>query len=73
MLVLYTDGVTEAANTDGDLFELHRLEHLVLGMDDWKAQSVADRIAERVKLFTAQPDLLDDVTTIVIRRTGNAR
>jgi sigma-B regulation protein RsbU (phosphoserine phosphatase) len=73
MLVLYTDGVTEAANTDGDLFELHRLEHLVLGMNDWKAQSVADRIAERVKLFTAQPDLLDDVTAIVIRRTGNAR
>jgi len=73
MLVLYTDGVTEAANTDGDLFELHRLEHLVLGMDDWKAQSVADRIAERVKLFTAQPDLLDDVTAIVIRRTGIAR
>ncbi len=70
MLVMYTDGVTEAMTSSGELFDLHRLEHLVLGMKDWKAQGVADRIAERVKLFTAEPDLSDDLTAIVLRRTG---
>ncbi len=73
MLVLYTDGVTEATNSEGELFELHRLEHLVLGMQEWKAQQVADRIAERVRLFTSEPDLSDDVTAIVIRRTSIKR
>jgi sigma-B regulation protein RsbU (phosphoserine phosphatase) len=72
MLVMYTDGVTEAMTSAGELFDLHRLEHLVLGMKDWKAQSVADRIAERVRLFTAEPDLSDDLTAIVLRRTGEA-
>lgn len=71
MLLLYTDGVTEATNSDGELFDLHRLEHLVLGMDQWKAQQVVDRIAERVRLFTSEPDLSDDLTAIVIKRTGN--
>ena len=73
MLVLYTDGVTEATNSEGELFELHRLEHLVLGMEEWKAQQVADRISDRVRLFTSEPDLSDDVTAIVIRRTKNER
>jgi serine phosphatase RsbU (regulator of sigma subunit)/putative methionine-R-sulfoxide reductase with GAF domain len=70
MLVLYTDGVTEAMNSNGELFELHRLEHMVLGMRKWKAQQVADLIADRVRQFTAEPDLSDDLTAIVIRRTS---
>jgi sigma-B regulation protein RsbU (phosphoserine phosphatase) len=70
MLVMYTDGVTEAMNSNGELFDIHRLEHLVLGMKEWKAQGVADRIAERVRFFTAEPELSDDLTAIVLRRTG---
>jgi sigma-B regulation protein RsbU (phosphoserine phosphatase) len=69
MLLLYTDGVTEATNSDGELFDVHRLEHLVLGMDQWKAQQVVDRIAERVRLFTSEPELSDDLTAIAIKRT----
>ncbi|MEW6568272.1 MAG: GAF domain-containing SpoIIE family protein phosphatase [Chloroflexota bacterium] len=68
LLVLYTDGVTGVADTQGQLFGLHRLEHLVLGMSSWGAQSVADEISQRVSDFCSEPDLPDDLTAVVLRR-----
>jgi sigma-B regulation protein RsbU (phosphoserine phosphatase) len=69
VLVLYTDGVTEAMDFSGQFFGLHRLENLVLGAADWSAQAVADSIAERVSEFGADPDLSDDLTAVVLRRS----
>jgi serine phosphatase RsbU (regulator of sigma subunit) len=69
LLVLYTDGVTEAMDPSGQFFGLHRLENLMLGATDWSAQSVADVIAERVLEFGADPDLSDDLTAVVLRRS----
>ncbi len=70
LLVLYTDGVTEVVNSQGDFFGLHRLEHLVLGMDSWRAQDVAETIASRVSEFCPDPDLPDDLTAVVLRRAA---
>ncbi len=68
LLLLYTDGVTEATDSDGQFFGMQRLENLVLGLSDWQAQSVADSIAGRVSDFIAEPDLPDDLTIVVLRR-----
>jgi serine phosphatase RsbU (regulator of sigma subunit) len=68
MLVLYTDGVTEAMGTDNQMFGLHRLESLVLGMENWSAQTVAEHIANRVADFLEFGELADDLTTITLRR-----
>lgn len=73
LFVLYTDGVTEATNPKGELFGLHRLEGLVLGLAEWRAQRVADHIAKRVREFIAEPELSDDLTAIVIRYVPEAR
>jgi sigma-B regulation protein RsbU (phosphoserine phosphatase) len=70
MLVLYTDGVTEAMDSAGQFFGLHRLENLILGYPEWQAQTVADAIAERVSEFGADSDLSDDLTAVVLRRAG---
>lgn len=69
LLVLYTDGVTEAMNSDGEMFGVHRLENMVLGVRDWSAQHVADTIADRVIEFTGEPDLSDDLTALVLACT----
>jgi serine phosphatase RsbU (regulator of sigma subunit) len=69
LLVLYTDGVTEAMDGTGDLFGVHRLENLVRGMNEWDAQSVANHITRRVLDFCADPDLPDDLTAVVLRRS----
>ena len=70
LIVLYTDGVTEATDVEGQMFGLHRLENLVLGLESWKAQDVADLIMKRVSDFCGTPDLSDDLTTIVLHKPG---
>jgi sigma-B regulation protein RsbU (phosphoserine phosphatase) len=70
LLLLYTDGVTEAMDSDGQFFGMQRLENLVLGLPEWQAQHVADTIADRVSAFCAEPDLSDDLTAVVIWRAG---
>ncbi|NIS82131.1 MAG: SpoIIE family protein phosphatase [Anaerolineales bacterium] len=68
LLVFYTDGVTEETGTRGEFFGLHRLESLVLGMQEWHAQEVADLIAERVSMFSGSHELNDDLTAVVLQR-----
>ena len=66
MLVLYTDGVTDALDDNDEFFGIQRLESLVLGIPDWHAQQVADRIEERVLQFTGRRELFDDLTTVIL-------
>ena len=70
MLVLYTDGVTEAMGEESEMFGLHRLESLILGLENWTAQNVAEHIANRVSEFLGHGELADDLTTITLRRTS---
>jgi len=67
LLVLYTDGVTEAYGGDRGVFGLSRLRNLVLGLEDWDANNVVDAIFKRVIQFRGQPDLSDDLTVLTIR------
>jgi serine phosphatase RsbU (regulator of sigma subunit) len=66
LIVLYTDGVTEATDVEGQMFGLHRLENLVLGLDAWNAQEVADLISKRVSDYCGTSDFQDDLTTVVL-------
>jgi sigma-B regulation protein RsbU (phosphoserine phosphatase) len=68
LLVLYTDGVTDALNANEEFFGIQRLESLVLGMPDWQAQLVAKRIEDRVLQFTGRRDLFDDLTAVILHR-----
>jgi sigma-B regulation protein RsbU (phosphoserine phosphatase) len=70
LLVLYTDGVTEAASERQELFGVHRLESLILGSEPWRAQEVTDRIEQRVKDFCGLRDLSDDLTAVTLLRLG---
>ncbi len=69
MLVLYTDGVTEAFNSNGEMFGMHRLENLILGSRNWHAQTVADQIRDRVVNFSGSGEISDDLTAVALRRT----
>ena len=68
LLVLYTDGVTEAFNERWEPFGVHRLENLILGLSEWTASGVVSSIEERVLEFTGQRDLTDDLTVVVLQR-----
>jgi serine phosphatase RsbU (regulator of sigma subunit)/transcriptional regulator with GAF, ATPase, and Fis domain len=68
LLVLYTDGVSEAQNSDQELFGFHRLENLILSETDWNADAIAGAIVDRVVNFSGGRDFSDDLTTVTMRR-----
>jgi phosphoserine phosphatase RsbU/P len=68
-LILYTDGVTEALNTDGDEFGLDRMIQSVRVSATDGAQTIVKRIIEDVRSFTGSFPQNDDITVIAIRKT----
>lgn len=70
LLFLFTDGVTEAMNVEGEFYEEQRLVE-VLSRDFASAEStVAETVAD-VWRFQGQADQFDDVTILVARFNGD--
>jgi len=68
-LVLYTDGVTETLNGEGDEFGLDRMMHSVRASAKDGAQAIVRKIIEDVREFTGSVPQNDDITLIAIRKT----
>jgi sigma-B regulation protein RsbU (phosphoserine phosphatase) len=69
-LVMYTDGVTEAANADGELYEEERLESLLTEHSRQDAGALKDTVMAAVFEFSAGTRQCDDVTLAVVEHTG---
>ncbi len=69
LLVLYSDGVTEAANPAGEEFE-DRLPELAAKLRDRTAAEIVEAIHEAVKEWIAGQAPADDVTVVVARRVA---
>ncbi len=67
-LLLYTDGLTEAAAQDGSFYGLQRLTALVEDLSDWSADGLAREITGGIVEFVGDPDPTDDMTAVIIRR-----
>jgi sigma-B regulation protein RsbU (phosphoserine phosphatase) len=68
-LVLYTDGVTEALNTEGDEFGLERTIQAVRASASNGAPAIVKKLIEDVRNFTGSHPQNDDITLIAIRKT----
>jgi sigma-B regulation protein RsbU (phosphoserine phosphatase) len=68
-LVLYTDGVTETLNAEGDEFGLDRMMQSVRANAIEGAQTIVRKIIEDVRDFTGSVPQNDDITLIAIRKT----
>lgn len=69
VLLLYSDGVTEAMNEDGEPFGEGRLREVVDGAEGRTAAELLQEILESVERFTGDTEQSDDVTVMVVRRT----
>jgi serine phosphatase RsbU (regulator of sigma subunit) len=67
-LVLYTDGVTEAMDPEGEMFGEDRLRALIAAHASAGAAGLRARIAEALADFTAGAEQADDVTYVVVKR-----
>jgi phosphoserine phosphatase RsbU/P len=65
--VIYTDGLTEASNSRGELYTVERLRENFLAHRELAAQELADTLFAAVKTY-AGADMRDDATILVIRR-----
>jgi phosphoserine phosphatase RsbU/P len=68
VLVLFSDGVTEAADPSDDDFGEERLAALVASMRDRPAGEIVDAIHTAVTEFTQGLPQADDITVVVARR-----
>jgi phosphoserine phosphatase RsbU/P len=65
-VLLYTDGVTEAANSGGEEFGESRLVETLCSHHDMKAQPLLDSIIQAVQTFSDE-EQADDITLVVAR------
>jgi PAS domain S-box-containing protein len=68
VLILYTDGVTDANNKQGEFFDEKRLLKVIEENLHRSAQQIVDAIVEALHLFTGGGSQEDDVTLMVISR-----
>jgi phosphoserine phosphatase RsbU/P len=69
LLVLYTDGLSETCNPEGDEFEDARILDALRGMVGRPSQEVVARLVAGVRVFAADAGLSDDLTLMVAQRT----
>jgi phosphoserine phosphatase RsbU/P len=67
VFVMYTDGVTEAMNQDGDLFGDARLGRIVEEHGHLRPAELRERILREVESFAGGADQHDDLTLILIK------
>ena len=67
LLVVYTDGVTEAQDTGGRLFSEERLTEIVRADGAQPTEAVVDRILAAVDTFESGAERADDVTVLTLR------
>jgi len=65
ILVMYTDGVTEAINQQGEEFGVNRLLEIIKGNINLTARALRLKIVEEVRSFA--PSQGDDLTLVVVK------
>jgi serine phosphatase RsbU (regulator of sigma subunit) len=70
VVVLYTDGITEAMNEGGDLFGDGALADVVAHHHALDAGGIRERVLREVRAFVGQAEPHDDMTLIVLKFDG---
>ena len=68
VLVLYTDGIPDAQNKQGEFFEDRLLQKAILESGLLSAQDVQNKILGDVQNFVGQEPQFDDITLMVLVR-----
>jgi sigma-B regulation protein RsbU (phosphoserine phosphatase) len=66
-LILYTDGVIEAENNEGEEYSLARLSAAVVGRRDMPAAAMLAALIDDLRNFCRRKDFSDDVTLMVVK------
>ncbi|NJM26151.1 MAG: serine/threonine-protein phosphatase [Bacteroidia bacterium] len=67
IMVLYTDGITEAKNGKGDEFGYERLEKAVFEVKMNSSKDIEEHIIKELYTFSGSENINDDYTTMIIK------
>jgi len=73
VLVIYSDGVTEAASPSGEEFGPTRLYEVVSRNVDASAAGIRDRIESALTKFSQGTKAGDDITLVIVKRQAETR
>jgi phosphoserine phosphatase RsbU/P len=73
VLVIYSDGVTEAASPSGEEFGSTRLYEVVSRNIDASAAGIRDRIESALTKFSQGTQAADDITLVIVKRQAETR
>jgi serine phosphatase RsbU (regulator of sigma subunit) len=69
LLMMFSDGVTEAVDQEDEEFGTERLVTLLLGARTEPSRDIVARVAEAIRDWSAGASQADDITMVVARRT----
>jgi sigma-B regulation protein RsbU (phosphoserine phosphatase) len=68
LLMFYTDGVTEAFSSEGEIFGDERLRQVLSNLNQGTAQNILEEIEAVVDDFIGDYPASDDITLIALKR-----
>ena len=69
LMLMYTDGIVEAANEQGEMYGEARLVHTLKQHRKRNPREICQRILEEVQTFNKMAEYSDDKTLVAIKRT----
>ena len=70
VMVLFTDGITEAKNQKGDEFGLDLLKSTIVGSVSKTTKEMQDNLIKRLYTYTGTEEINDDYTTMIVKFRG---
>jgi serine phosphatase RsbU (regulator of sigma subunit) len=67
VMVLYTDGITEAKNKKGEEFGYELLEAAIMKVHDKEPKEIQERLISDLYDYSGTMDINDDYTTMIVR------
>lgn len=71
ILVLFTDGITEARNEYQEEFGYDRFEKIIKRSSDCISEEISKRVMKEITLFSQHNHQHDDITLVIIKYVGN--
>lgn len=67
IMVLYTDGITEAKNAKGEEFGYDRLMEILLEVKTFEPKQIQEHLIRRLYEFSGTSNINDDYTTMIVK------
>jgi sigma-B regulation protein RsbU (phosphoserine phosphatase) len=67
ILTLFTDGVTEQENAQGEQFSMERLKSVVRSKESVPASAAVAAIGDAVSTYAGATEQADDLTVVVVK------